>query len=227
MTASPETDECHRLNDSGILIPVNATASPPISPTSPTFKYGHFVSAWNAQRLLNLEGEALSSLSALYILKKLIIVIGDIELRQGSHSSADSPLYGATLSEKLHVTRRVDQNSYRPCHYFDLICGSGFGGISAVMLGVLRLTIDEAIDRYRRILLLAHPVIAKGPLYLASWDRRPKNSKIMRFHLQSALEERGTAHDEHHSNGGWPAYSGAQARTKSATMKTNDKMCRT
>jgi len=38
----------------------------------------------------------------------------------------------------------------RPCEYFDLIGGTSTGGLIALMLGRLRLTIDEAMDQYGR-----------------------------------------------------------------------------
>jgi patatin-like phospholipase/acyl hydrolase len=36
----------------------------------------------------------------------------------------------------------------RPCDYFDMIGGTSTGGLIAVMLGRLRMTVDECIDAY-------------------------------------------------------------------------------
>ncbi len=36
----------------------------------------------------------------------------------------------------------------KPCDYFDMIGGISTGGLTAVMLGRLRLTVDECIDVY-------------------------------------------------------------------------------
>ena len=36
----------------------------------------------------------------------------------------------------------------RPCDYFDMIGGTSTGGLIAIMLGRLRMTIDECIDAY-------------------------------------------------------------------------------
>jgi patatin-like phospholipase/acyl hydrolase len=36
----------------------------------------------------------------------------------------------------------------RPCDYFDMIGGTSTGGLVAVMLGRLRMTVDECIDAY-------------------------------------------------------------------------------
>src|SRR3954469_20501475 len=36
----------------------------------------------------------------------------------------------------------------KPCDYFDMIGGTSTGGLIAIMLGRLRMTIDECIDTY-------------------------------------------------------------------------------
>ncbi len=36
----------------------------------------------------------------------------------------------------------------RPCDYFDMIGGTSTGGLIAIMLGRLRMTVDECIDAY-------------------------------------------------------------------------------
>lgn len=36
----------------------------------------------------------------------------------------------------------------RPCEYFDMIGGTSTGGIIAIMLGRLRMTVDECIEAY-------------------------------------------------------------------------------
>lgn len=45
--------------------------------------------------------------------------------------------------------------TYKPCHYFDYICGSDMGGLFAVMLGVQQVTVKEAIR-------LAESIVCKG-----------------------------------------------------------------
>ncbi|KAH8597305.1 acyl transferase/acyl hydrolase/lysophospholipase [Bisporella sp. PMI_857] len=48
------------------------------------------------------------------------------------------------LSEAcLHV-----EDGYLPCHYFDYIGGTSAGGLNAIMLGRLRMSIDDCIQRY-------------------------------------------------------------------------------
>lgn len=39
----------------------------------------------------------------------------------------------------------------KPCDYFDMICGTSTGGLIAIMLGRMRLTVDECIDAYMEL----------------------------------------------------------------------------
>jgi len=48
-----------------------------------------------------------------------------------------------------HLMKRVNpQKPPKPCEYFDLIGGTSTGGLIAVMLGRLELTVDECIEQY-------------------------------------------------------------------------------
>jgi patatin-like phospholipase/acyl hydrolase len=68
-------------------------------------------------RILCLDGGGVKGLSSLYVLKELMEQIERYE---------DS-------------SRREKMNGIlRPCDYFDLICGTGTGGILAIMLGRLQ-----------------------------------------------------------------------------------------
>lgn len=46
----------------------------------------------------------------------------------------------------------IDQNNPpKPCEYFDMIGGTSTGGIIALMLGRMRLTVDECIAAYEEL----------------------------------------------------------------------------
>ncbi|KAL5633558.1 hypothetical protein ACGC1H_003896 [Rhizoctonia solani] len=73
-------------------------------------------------RLLSLDGGGIRGLSSLYILK-------DFMLR---------------VQKRIGTTETI-----LPCDYFDMICGTSTGGLIAIMLGKLRMSVDEVIGAYR------------------------------------------------------------------------------
>jgi hypothetical protein len=73
-------------------------------------------------RVLCFDGGGVRGLSSLMILHRIMDKIADDEGRE--------------------------HGSLRPCNYFDFICGTGTGGIIAILLGRLELTVDEAIEKY-------------------------------------------------------------------------------
>ena len=72
-------------------------------------------------KILSLDGGGVRGLSPLYILKALME-----ELQKRSNSP----------------------NIPRPCEVFDVICGTSTGGLIALMLGRLRMRVDEVIKCY-------------------------------------------------------------------------------
>ncbi|KAM7214398.1 hypothetical protein V8F06_010236 [Rhypophila decipiens] len=51
-----------------------------------------------------------------------------------------------------HLMERVDPNNPpKPCDYFQLIGGTSTGGLIAIMLGRLRMSVDECIDKYLQL----------------------------------------------------------------------------
>jgi patatin-like phospholipase/acyl hydrolase len=42
-------------------------------------------------------------------------------------------------------------NPPKSCDYFDMICGTSTGGLIAIMLGRLHMTVDECIDEYKKL----------------------------------------------------------------------------
>ncbi|KAH8900639.1 FabD/lysophospholipase-like protein, partial [Thozetella sp. PMI_491] len=55
-----------------------------------------------------------------------------------------------SVMEKVRDTESLGQIP-RPCDYFDLIGGTSTGGIIAIMLGRLRMTVDECIRAYKEV----------------------------------------------------------------------------
>jgi hypothetical protein len=73
-------------------------------------------------RILSLDGGGVRGLSSLYILRDLM--------------------------QRIEATRR---EAVRPADCFELIIGTGTGGISALLLGRMRMTVDDAIQEYVRM----------------------------------------------------------------------------
>ncbi|CAE6422524.1 unnamed protein product [Rhizoctonia solani] len=71
--------------------------------------------------LLSLDGGGITGLSSLLIIKEIMLGI------QGKQRLEAVP---------------------KPCEHFDIIAGTGTGAISAVMLGRLQMSVDEAITSY-------------------------------------------------------------------------------
>lgn len=56
----------------------------------------------------------------------------------------------------LHILQRIMEgvnpgNTARPCDYFDMICGTSTGGLIAIMLGRLQLSVPECIEEYQKL----------------------------------------------------------------------------
>ncbi|RMD43745.1 hypothetical protein DV735_g1376, partial [Chaetothyriales sp. CBS 134920] len=74
---------------------------------------------------------------------------------EGATSEDDSDYEAAVcvVCQSLMILEQLMQTIYsnsppKPCEYFDMIGGMGTGGLIAVMLGRLEMTIDESIDAY-------------------------------------------------------------------------------
>lgn len=55
----------------------------------------------------------------------------------------------------------------KPCDYFDMIGGTSTGGLIAIMLGRLRMTVDECIDEYLKL----SPKIFTHVRHRVKWPR--------------------------------------------------------
>lgn len=90
------------------------------------------------------------------------------------------------LSE-IHVAHATKTSAWLPCHYFDYMAGTSTGGLISIMLGRLRMNIDDCITDYE---MLGAKVFAHCrwchlralPLW---WPREKYNHEI----LQEVVEE--------------------------------------
>jgi hypothetical protein len=144
-----------------------------------------------------------------------VVVMEQTEFTPPAKSSASSPNYWSELDEMND--EEVTEQHYLPCHYFDYISGVGMGGLIAVMLGVLRLNVPEAVERCRRI------VGAMDSRHSALiGNMRAKNTRK----LQSSLDENllepmvGVGESKHRARAN-------VAYAQTASMRVDQRMCQT
>ncbi|KAI9148695.1 FabD/lysophospholipase-like protein [Paramyrothecium foliicola] len=85
--------------------------------------------AW-APLVLSLDGGGVRGLSSLYILREIMKAIKDLDERE------------------TDGIEQQDQALPKPCNYFDFIIGTSTGGLIAIMLGRLRMGVNECIQQY-------------------------------------------------------------------------------
>lgn len=119
--------------------------------------------AWEHHTVLLLGGRQSDPMTQLSVLKALMSEIKKLEVRNNANSSFDSPLIlcgrsrREEKSESLpgaapNETNASEDACYLPCHYFDFAGGASTGGLIAILLGRLRMTVDEAIVAYEDLI---------------------------------------------------------------------------
>lgn len=88
--------------------------------------------------ILALDGGGIRGYSSLIILKSVMHQVFQAEERLKDGTSVDLPV-GAT------------EDGLLPCHYFDYMYGTSTGGLIAVMLARLRMTVPQCLDIYREV----------------------------------------------------------------------------
>lgn len=127
-------------------------------------------SVWDQKSILSLDGGGIRGYSSLLILRALMKAIGEIERKWPSDPAKSSfhPLEPPSVdSDALHRysiintkhTERDETSPWLPCHYFDYMAGTSTGGLISIMLGRLRMSIDDCIAEYETLgpKVFAHP----------------------------------------------------------------------
>ena len=110
---------------------------------SPTTSQGRY-DPWASNNLLSLDGGGERGLASLYLMKHLMDKIGEYERQKDPKASSSA--YTAILDPPHNS---YCPSGYLPCHYFDYIGGSSTAGSVALMLGRLRMNVDDAIEEYK------------------------------------------------------------------------------
>ena len=104
--------------------------------------------AWERDTILSLDGGGIRGYSSLLILQELMGIVADLERSTDpkATSSAYSPLGNKDLPPISNDNKPTSH--YLPCHYFNYIAGTSTGGLIAIMLGRLRMNINDCIKEY-------------------------------------------------------------------------------
>lgn len=105
-------------------------------------------SPWSRKLILTLDGGGIRGYSSLIILRALMKEIADIERNheKPAMSSADTE----RIPREAIPSRVYREGQYLPSHYFDYIAGTSFGGLIAIMIGMLGMSVDECIEEFKK-----------------------------------------------------------------------------
>ncbi|KAK4938042.1 hypothetical protein LTR10_021449 [Elasticomyces elasticus] len=132
------------------------------------------INIWEDKLLLSLDGDPIRGLSSLFILQALMEKIAQMEQqnpqpayhsfspapykdpRPRSAQPSDNASTGSgsrshqndSSSSMSEADLKAPEYRYLPCHYFDFIAGTSTGGLIAMMLGRLRMTVGHCIEEY-------------------------------------------------------------------------------
>lgn len=167
---------------------------------------------WDGKAILALDGGGIRGYSALLIIRDIMREIKRQEMSYGSElREVEDPVDGPGTSsyhplppnptiatdqedpESLSNTEHHISESARwlPCHYFDYVAGTSTGGLIAIMLGRLRMNIDDCISDYETLgaKVFAHSRWAhlRSPLF---WPRDKYNHRTLEDVVNQVVQDR-------------------------------------
>lgn len=152
--------------DTSFLLASTADVRPSPSPvaSSQSTQYDPFMAPENMPpcRLLSIDGGGIRGLSTLIVLRHVMLCVAKMSM---SSRSATVPAL--------------------PCDHFDLIIGTNTGGLIALMLGRLRMSVDDCIFAYTK---LAGDVFQRQHQHSYFWSRSADAPRYKAHNLESAIK---------------------------------------
>jgi len=163
---------------------------------------------WDRKSILSLDGGGIRGYSALLILQELMRHIQTLERNYrdeltGVVDPALSSYHPLLPDSKTVIDARdsndetniinqpTDSSHWLPCHYFDYIAGTSTGGLIGIMLGRLRMNIDDCIADYEdfgaRVFGRKRWVHVRSPLW---WPRDRYSHKTLENVVKEVVRRR-------------------------------------
>ncbi|MCJ1461612.1 hypothetical protein MMC07_000209 [Pseudocyphellaria aurata] len=135
--------------------------------------------------VLSLDGGGIRTYSSILILQSLMVQVAYVESNMASDAmeSSSQPLDVLELKAS-QAFAPVGSLTFHPCRNFDYIGGASSGGLLAIMLGRLRMSVHDCLSEYRQIAesLFGNPRFAstKSALYWPQpkYDHHPFESQF-------------------------------------------------
>ena len=155
---------------------------------------------WDRKTKLSVDGGGIRGYTALLILQNIMkdIEILERERDAGAISSAYSPLVDCVPERALAASPKGTRSAlqYLPCHYFDYVGGASTGGLVAIMLGRLRMSVDEAMNEYRALCAnVFEKPSSRLKRVLTKYDSGARREKL-KGHFDSLQPTRNSLHEE-------------------------------
>ena len=155
---------------------------------------------WDRKTILSVDGGGIRGYTALLILQNIMKDIEMLERERdaGAISSAYSPLVDCLPSRALAASPKGTRSAlqYLPCHYFDYVGGASTGGLVAIMLGRLRMSVDEAMKVYRALCAnVFEKPSSRLKRVLTKYDSTARREKL-KGHFDSLQPARNGLHEE-------------------------------
>ncbi|KAL6171038.1 hypothetical protein ACJQWK_03983 [Exserohilum turcicum] len=145
--------------------------------------------AWSRHNLLSLDGGGIRGYWTLLVLGRLMEAIAREDARQAGRlhpGRSDSfwpdefpPNVAQREGRPVPYQQLSATQKYLPCHYFDFMCGSSTGGLIAIMLGRLRMSVADCMKEYEDLShqIFGHPRwCSQRNLGFVPWSKYDANS---------------------------------------------------